>query len=66
MQPRSEEHRNKYMQSILVSRSVSNGNLAQWTTGNLLFGVLQMQFIRAIDAARFTDGCDKLPEIHES
>jgi hypothetical protein len=32
----------------------------------LLFGVLQMQLIKAMDAARLTDGCDKLPDIHDS
>ena len=33
---------------------------------NLLFGVLQMQLIKAIEAARLTEGCDKLPDIQDN
>lgn len=32
----------------------------------LLLGVLQIQLISAMDAARFTAGCDRLPDIQDS
>lgn len=63
MPRRSVVNRNTCMQSRLCLV------LAKFTfcsREGILFGVLQMQLIKAIDAARFTDGCDKLPDIHDS
>jgi hypothetical protein len=56
--------RNKCTRSIL--QVISTFVRFHGETWFLLFGVLQIQLIKAMDAARLTDGCDKLPDIHDS
>lgn len=50
----------------MVSYSQWTG-VRKWRGGeNILLGVLQMQLINAIEAARLTAGCERLEEIQES
>ena len=58
-------HHSKCMQSIL-SLALAPLKLFAFMWRHLLLGVLHMQLINAIDAARFTDGCESDPEIQDS